>query len=191
MLPWFYRITRCALLLGIVGLTACGCKKAAPAPATRPAVPSTPSESTLATRPASSIGLTLAGKPYLFFAPRIYRETVADHDVLMIYSDGNDQANGFYFEIPLESDSPEVISWQWQTRQEEKSDSLVGITLPTVNQMLQPVRLNFTLQPQGPQAWHVSFSGDFLVYPLDSDTALVKVPASGDFVAQVETAKAR
>lgn len=171
-----------ALCVGVLA----GCEKragklksAATAPVPTPAAAAVTGPTTA---PATVV-LTLAGKRFVFAAPRIVVDQKAER--LLLYSDKENEVGSFYFEMPIETIDPGSEGWDADLSmpQDERQDTLVGITLKRSNQTLQPVALRVQVMPISGNLAKVTLSGEFLVYPDESSVASTRVEAKADFVA--------
>ena len=164
-----------------------GCDKSESVPQTRPAAP-TPTRGP-ASFPATAATLLIADRKFTFAGAIIHRDKGADHDNYIVTAAQEINSDGFHFEIPIENDPANGVHWEWQTLQDSRIESLIGITLNSTNETLQPLQLNITLSPAGPDAMRVQVSGRFLVYPGESTTSSARVKVEGDFVAAIKTSR--
>jgi len=147
-----------AALVGLVGCDRpASIAPPASAPATQPA-----------TAPAAA-EFTIDGKMQRFEAPQAVFDRESVPPLLVLYSETGAAAGDFYFEVPLDPESP-AIDWEVQLEQEELQDSLVGIRLTPSRQILQPQKLRILAQPASDNCLNVTVEGSFFAYSGDAVT---------------------
>lgn len=148
----------------------------------------TPPTSAPTTQPATvpaAAEFTVDGKTLRFDAPQAVFDRESVPPLLVLYSETDGPA-GFYFEVPLDPESPATdIDWEVQLEQDELQDSLVGIYLTPSRQILQPQKLRILAQPASDNSLHITIEDSFFAYSGDAVTTNRKCAVSAHFRAAV------